>query len=728
METESPFTCPNTVTVRRNPHRKARPTPSTIAPQTHASPTKLQEISSFPIDEILSMQIPQSNRSLIENLNVFLRIKPQKIVENSRPRSKNVWPQNPAKKKALKEKNEKKKSEACVTVNDPHSVTLSPPLALQASKRIKSEVYEGFSCVFSANSSQGEVYERMVSPLVEEFLTGKSGMLAALGPSGSGKTHTIFGTPREPGMIMLALQRIFKKTTESSSDSPRFYLSIFEIYSERGKGEKMLDLSPDGTDLSMQQSSIKGLKEVIINDAAQAESLIACAMLKRATATTNSNSQSSRSQCIINIRCTGNNLDREGFIQENNSVLTIVDLAGAEREKKTGNQGSRLLESNFINNTSMVFGLCLRSLLEHQKNPKKPLQKHFQNSLLTRYLRDYLEGKKRMALILTVKSGEEDYLDTSYLLRQASPYMKIKFDNVEDVSNMVCNKRPLQTLSRIEQPKRMKVSGPEASLIEEKSIGKKDKLPDKEAKFDTKDCTPLNFDYVDLAKKERNNQIMQNFAKALWSVLKQHNEKLKVAEIEIENLKVNLSNEKTRNLELVKELKDLRSCCTCTKESSSETTFAKVPTKFESEIELEGNKFSEVCEINVDAYSPNQKEPMCNLSPIVYDPSPGQKQDLLSQGRCSTLEVVNTLSLSVENSNDPNYQNEPECKTPVQECLYQTSEIISRNDEDLNECDHTAERNPPNLDMAGLIMLRTCPTGLYKRPLQHYLELSSPKE
>lgn len=28
--------------------------------------------------------------------------------------------------------------------------------------------------------------------------------------------------------------------------------------------------------------------------------------------------------------------------------------------------------------------------------------------------------------ILTVKAGEDDYLDTSYLLRQASPYMKIK--------------------------------------------------------------------------------------------------------------------------------------------------------------------------------------------------------------------------------------------------------------------------------------------------------------
>ncbi|CAL1383904.1 unnamed protein product [Linum trigynum] len=113
-------------------------------------------------------------------------------------------------------------------------------------------------------------------------------------------------------------------------------------------------------------------------------------------------------------------------------------------------QGAKLLESSFINNTSMVFGLCLRALLEHQKNPKKPLQKHFQNSLcFCYYVRDYLEGKKRMSLILIVKPGEEDYLDIACLLRQASPYMKIKFNNTEDPSGFVSNKRPTQSLSRI---------------------------------------------------------------------------------------------------------------------------------------------------------------------------------------------------------------------------------------------------------------------------------------
>lgn len=92
----------------------------------------------------------------------------------------------------------------------------------------------------------------------------------------------------------------------------------------------------------------------------EAESLIGQAMLKRATATTNSNSQSSRSQCIINIRAASDGVSNETKVQSTDAMLTIVDLAGAEREKRTGNQGERLVESNFINNTSMVFGQCLR--------------------------------------------------------------------------------------------------------------------------------------------------------------------------------------------------------------------------------------------------------------------------------------------------------------------------------------------------------------------------------
>ncbi|ANM60021.1 ATP binding microtubule motor family protein [Arabidopsis thaliana] len=557
----SPPPCPSTVTVRRNPPRRARATPFTTTtkpPLSSLACAKPHDVPTFPIDEILSIQIPQSEPkpAIAESLKIFLRIKPlrtfTKVTTTTKSRPRNVWPQNPSKKNNAKEnrnpeitkKVRKKDEEACITLNDSYSVTLTPPQSLQELKRSKTEVYEGFSHVFPADCSQNDVYDKMVQPLLEDFMKGKSGMLAALGPSGSGKTHTVFGSLKDPGIVPITLRQIFKKNDESCSGSLRsFNLSIFEICSERGKGEKAYDLlGGESSELSVQQSTIRGLKEVPIQNLEEAESLIGQAMLKRATATTNSNSQSSRSQCIINIRASCNGFSNETKLQSSDAMLTIVDLAGAEREKRTGNQGERLVESNFINNTSMVFGQCLRSLLEYQKNRKKGLQKHHQNSLLTRYLRDYLEGKKRMALILTVKAGEEDYLDTSYLLRQASPYMKIKFDNTEEP----CNKRQLKTFPRAEKNKKIKLSAPKTSQ------GKK---------ADPTDRSSPRLEHVAQDKNEREHIIMRNFSKVLWNVLKQCNEKLKVAEGEIFTLKDSLRREQLKSLGLETELISLKSSC-----------------------------------------------------------------------------------------------------------------------------------------------------------------------
>ncbi|KAI6687653.1 hypothetical protein NL676_024481 [Syzygium grande] len=374
-------------------------------------------------------------------------------------------------------------------------------------------------------------------------------------------------------MVPLLLRQIFEDSQGGTIKSQRsFLLSMFEICSERGKGEKAFDLS-NGFELSMQQWTLKGLQEVIITGLEQAESLIACGMLKRATAMTNTNSQSSRSQCLINIRNVSTKHDGED--RSNAAIMTIADLAGAERERRTGNQGTRLLESNFINNTSMVFGLCLRSLLEHQKNPKKLLQKHYQNSLLTRYLRDYFEGKKRMTLVLTVKPGEDDYLDASYLLRQASPYTKIKFNKVEESSNPIGTKRHYLTAPRVEEPKKRKYGGTDASVVEDRKCSGKASLSVEEetgVKPDVIISTSQNLDTIQASGSDRYNRIMQGFAKALWKVLKQYNDKLKVADGEIHSLQENLDQEKMRCSELEKELINLRANCTCMKEHVMEAT------------------------------------------------------------------------------------------------------------------------------------------------------------
>lgn len=166
MEMKSPPPCPNTVTVRRNPPRRARPTPSSHIPlplPLSSTPSSISKnVPSFPIEDILSMEVPKNpskpEEQLAENLKVFLRIRPlstnQSLGKNTLAGArKNAWPQNPSTKNSSKPK-PKKKTEFCLKENDSHSVTLCPPQNLQDQKRNKSEVYEGFSHVFSADSSQ----------------------------------------------------------------------------------------------------------------------------------------------------------------------------------------------------------------------------------------------------------------------------------------------------------------------------------------------------------------------------------------------------------------------------------------------------------------------------------------------------------------------------------------------------------------------------------------------
>ncbi|XP_042508558.1 kinesin-like protein KIN-6 [Macadamia integrifolia] len=671
-----PRTC---TTVRRNPPRNARPTPSTTAgtaPHFSSSirrnrrdiaPFRLQEILDddvpqiFPIAEAVVPPKPPEEDEISENLKVFLRIRP---LDLSKPTSKNGNNAIRQKIKGLSLKKEtvakndnakmKKKKEICLVVKDSRSVTLSPPASLQDSKRAKTVDYDGFSHVFAPGSLQEEVYEKVMEPLVSDFLRGRSGLLAAMGPSGSGKTHTVFGCPREPGIVPLTLRRLFEHEERNSSEelSRSYHISVFEIYSERGKGEKIFDLTSDRADLSLQQSAIKGVQELMVSNVQEAECIIARAMLKRATALTNTNSQSSRSQCIINIHTFLKKIDDgEAVVQERNAVLTIVDLAGAERERRTGNQGARLLESNFINNTSMVFGLCLRSLLEHQKNPKKPLQKHFQNSLLTRYLRDYLEGKRRMTLILTAKPGEDDYLDTSYLLRQASPYMKIKFNDVEEPSHLLGQKRHVQALSKIEHPKRKKIGDRVASVIdEEEGAGDDQSILQKEVilgklqepellrvsgsstralKIECSEYNLLKEEYhIELAKRDRNDHIMRSFSKALWDVLKQYKKKLEASESEVHNLNESLHKEKFRNSELEKELKDMKPCHLWCRQNSTEASMLKlcIDSDFDTTgcLQLEQHKSNNIDEVHAEVCVSKPEVLECsnvsNLCDVVVSP------------------------------------------------------------------------------------------------------------
>ncbi|KAL0325889.1 UNVERIFIED_CONTAM: Kinesin-like protein KIN-6 [Sesamum radiatum] len=711
MEMKSPLPCPPTVTVRRNPHRKARATPSSAIPfrEPLSSPSLSREIFSTELPQNAlsadSDSIDSLPKTLSENLKVYLRIRPLTIQKNSRntSESKHAWPKN-RKIQSNSKPITKKRSEACLRVNeDLRSVTVSTPQALQETKRIKSEVYEGFSHVFASESSQGDVYEEMVKPLAEAFLKGKSGMLAAMGPSGSGKTHTVFGCPREPGMVPLALRHIFRENESCGTQLSRvFYLSMFEISSEKGKAEKMIDLLHGGGDIYMQHSVLKGLQEAVVSDAHQAESLIAQGMLKRATAMTNSNSQSSRSQCIINIRWGSEKGDEEVDGKTSTTTLTIVDLAGAEREKKTGNQGARLLESNFINNTSMVFGLCLR--------------------------------------ILTVKPGVEDYLDTSFLLRQASPFTKIKFKTLEEPVNLTCNKRPNQALPREEQTKKIKFSKSEASKIDERNIDRGSHLdmpketPGKLVKsglhknIEDIDDEKLNEIHVlsgrfvgmespqksslegdnnnHKAEKEREYQIMQKLSKALWTVLKQYKQKLEEVETENHHLRNSLTDQKTKNMDLEgelttekmrsfyleNELKELKSQCTCCKKSSTDLFPVSM---HDASSHLSRYETAQLQEVNseVSSFSSKELEQTENEKKTVSPVRDSVVSFTLSAGGVER-HYLRSQELSMT-TNDTQYLN---CFEDTNIVESSRSEVISRSTSASPYTSHDSELDTENID------------------------------
>ena len=61
---------------------------------------------------------------------------------------------------------------------------------------------------------------------------------------------------------------------------------------------------------------------------------------------------------------------RPGSDKPKTARLCVVDLAGAERQKKTQTNGARLNEAMSINKDLMVLGHCLRDLRWNQSHPK----------------------------------------------------------------------------------------------------------------------------------------------------------------------------------------------------------------------------------------------------------------------------------------------------------------------------------------------------------------------
>ncbi|XP_042553359.1 kinesin-like protein KIF23 isoform X4 [Dipodomys spectabilis] len=100
--------------------------------------------------------------------------------------------------------------ECCIEVINTTTVQLHTP---EGYRLIRSGDYKetqySFKQVFGTHTTQKELFDAVASPLVDDLIHGKNGLLFTYGVTGSGKTHTMIGSPGEGGLLPRCLNMIF---------------------------------------------------------------------------------------------------------------------------------------------------------------------------------------------------------------------------------------------------------------------------------------------------------------------------------------------------------------------------------------------------------------------------------------------------------------------------------------------------------------------------------------
>ncbi|KAF8392541.1 hypothetical protein HHK36_022886 [Tetracentron sinense] len=228
----------------------------------------------------------------------------------------------------------------------------------------------GLDKVFPQEASQEDVFVE-VEPTLRSALDGHNVCILAYGQTGTGKTFTMEGTNDQPGIVLRALEELFRQTSGDSSASFTFSMSMLEVY----MGSLRDLLAPRSSTKACEAVSkcclniqtdpngsveIERLTEVGVSDFTQASRWYSKGRRARSTSWTNVNEESSRSHCLTRITIGQPRGATEGKAEV--SKLWMVDLGGSERCLKTGATGQTLDEGRAINLSLSALGDVIAAL------------------------------------------------------------------------------------------------------------------------------------------------------------------------------------------------------------------------------------------------------------------------------------------------------------------------------------------------------------------------------
>ncbi|CAD1468541.1 unnamed protein product, partial [Heterotrigona itama] len=268
-----------------------------------------------------------------------------------------------------------------------------------------------FNKVFGPLSKQIDVYNSIVSPLLQQVLAGYNCTVFAYGQTGTGKTYTMEGINIDPtlhwnsdssaGMIPRSLNHLFYKLQLLEIQEYTIRVSFLELYNE--DLFDLLSTNSDASKLRLYEDASKkgaviihGLEEITIHNTSEVYKILKKGADRRQTAATLMNAQSSRSHTIfsITIHMKESTIDGEEILKT--GKLNLVDLAGSENVGRSGSVDKRAREAGNINQSLLTLGRVITALVE--RAPHIP----YRESKLTRLLQESLGGRTKTSIIATI--------------------------------------------------------------------------------------------------------------------------------------------------------------------------------------------------------------------------------------------------------------------------------------------------------------------------------------
>eukprot|EP00434_Breviolum_minutum_P003497 symbB.v1.2.003073.t3/scaffold169.1/size288995/1 len=291
---------------------------------------------------------------------------------------------------------------------------------------------------------------------------GSAGKRFAYGQTGAGKTHTMYGSDAMPGLVPRAAEELFSVLRRYAHEcDAKVVCSMFELYRDdlvdllftkaKGKVPPTLDIKKDPRGTVKVDNAV----EIEVANPEDLQKAIMMGMDRRHVAATKMNADSSRSHLIfiVTIECTNKKSK-----QVSSGKLTLCDLAGSERLKKSEVTGEQMKEAQSINKSLTALGDVIEALTKGQKHVP------YRNHRLTQLLSDSLGGNAKTLMFVNCSPASGNLDETAAALAYAVRAKNIvnKVEKNSDSQEVARLKKVIQMLStELEQARKSGAALPE---------------------------------------------------------------------------------------------------------------------------------------------------------------------------------------------------------------------------------------------------------------------------